>query len=357
MTEPVGAATGGPALLDLGVMEGPALLFGGAYSNLHATQAMLAVARDTLHIPASRTIHTGDVVAYCAQPRETAELLRASGVVCLMGNCEESVGVGKNDCGCGFPEDSTCNAYSVNWYAHVMKELQGHASLAAWMGALPRRIEFVLSGRRLAVVHGSPRGISEFVWPSTSDAELRDCFAKLPEGIDGVISGHSGIPYARLVPWTNGTRTLQKLWLNAGVIGVPANDGTPRVWYAVLTPVGNGGIEVSLRALAYDVQAAAEAIYARPQLVRGYADSLLSGVWPSHDVLPLEEQMNTGVPLEERTLLWPLEAPKGQELSCCNPAEALMARPAVAAAATAALALGLAAAWSLRARCLARAPP
>mmetsp|Transcript_115704 Transcript_115704/g.230660 ORF Transcript_115704/g.230660 Transcript_115704/m.230660 type:complete len:367 (-) Transcript_115704:81-1181(-) len=290
-----------PPCRDLGVMEGPVLVFGGAYSNLQALEAILKLAKDELHIPAERIIHTGDVVAYCAQPRQTTECLRVSGVHCLMGNCEESIGAAKTDCGCGFPEDSACNAYSINWYDHVTKELVGRSDLATWMNEMPRRLEFTLNGRRLTVVHGSPRNISEFIWPSTPVSELQACFAVLPENIDGIINGHSGLPYARLVPC--GSR--QKMWLNAGVIGVPANDGTSRGWYALLTPTGHGGLEISIRSFEYDVQSAADAIYATPQLVRGYADSLLSGVWPSHDILPLEEQMNTGVPLQESTLLWP----------------------------------------------------
>jgi len=290
-----------PPAKDLGVMEGPVLVFGGAYSNLQALEAVLKLAKDELHIPVDRIIHTGDVVAYCAQPRETTECLRSSRVHCLMGNCEESIAQAKSDCGCGFPEDSACNAYSINWYDHVTKELQGRSDLATWMNELPRRMEFTVSGRRLTVVHGSPRNISEFIWPSTSVSELQACFAELPENIDGIVNGHSGLPYARLVP----CGSQQKVWLNAGVIGLPANDGTSRGWYALLTPKGHGGLEISTRSFEYDVQAAADAIYATPQLVRGYADSLLSGVWPSHDILPLEEQMNTGVALQDNTLFWP----------------------------------------------------
>lgn len=285
---------------DLGELQGgPVLLFGGAYSNLQALQSMLSVAKE-LGIPMERTIHTGDVVAYCAQPRETSELLLRSGVHCLMGNCEESIGQGSSDCGCGFPEDSACNAYSVNWYAHVMKEFKGHDHLPELMRQLPRRIEFSICGRRLAVVHGSPAHISKFLWPSSSDEELLEDFELLPEGIDGVVSGHSGIPFARLLP-SDGSR--DKLWLNAGVIGMPANDGTSRGWYAILTPQGCD-IEVSIHALSFDAKEAAKAIFALPSLNRGYGDALVSGVWPSHDILPLDEKMATSVAISESTVTW-----------------------------------------------------
>mmetsp|Transcript_33543 Transcript_33543/g.104194 ORF Transcript_33543/g.104194 Transcript_33543/m.104194 type:complete len:358 (+) Transcript_33543:74-1147(+) len=349
MAEAGGAANEG--VLDLGILDGPVLLFGGAYSNLQALQAMLAVARDELHIPPERMIHTGDSVAYCAQPRETVELLVSSGARCLMGNCEESIGFGRLDCGCGFPEDSACNAYSVNWYAHVMRQLQGHEHLKTWMASLPRRIEFVLAGRRFVVVHGSPRNISEFLWPSTPDSELQAGLSDLPSGVDGVVSGHSGIPFARLVPPPAGGRGgRRRFWLNAGVIGMPANDGTSRGWYAVLVPDGAGGLEASIRALEYKAQQAADAIYAEQALVRGYADSLLSGVWPSHDVLPVEEQMATGVALLESSVAWPAETDRPAASSAAAGGYWPRGAAAVAAVAAALLAASLAASWWLRGR-------
>jgi len=285
---------------DLGVLEGPVLVFGGAYSNLQALESMLAEVK-RLGIPASNVIHTGDVVAYCAQPRETSELLKASGVECLMGNCEESIGQGALDCGCGFPEDSKCEEYSVNWYAHVTEEIKNDAHLKTWMGELPRRIEFEVGGKRMAVVHGSPRRIAEFVWASMSDQEFNDLMKPLPKHIDGVIGGHSGIPFTRFVPSPEGK---ERMWLNAGVIGMPANDSTKRGWYAILTPEASGNVEVSIKALDYDADGAAAAIFARENLVRGYADALTSGIWPSHDVLPVQEQMETGIPLDEKKVVW-----------------------------------------------------
>lgn len=209
-----------------------------------------------------------------------------------------------------FPEDSMCHAYSINWYEHVMKELQGTSDLKQWMAQLPRRIEFSFCGRRFAVVHGSPAHIAKFVWPSTSDDELAADIELLPDYIDGVISGHSGIPFARFVPMK---RSSPKLWLNAGVIGMPANDGTSRGWFAILTPRGND-IEVSIKALDLEAKEAADAIYATNFLNRGYADALLSGTWPSHDILPLEEQMSTNVPLSESSCIWKA-SPRAQRLS------------------------------------------
>src|SRR5262249_49677416 len=64
---------------DLGVLDGPVLVFGGPYSNLEAAQAIRAEAA-RLGIPRERTICTGDIVAYCADPGATVALIRDWGI-------------------------------------------------------------------------------------------------------------------------------------------------------------------------------------------------------------------------------------------------------------------------------------
>ena len=60
---------------DIGELVGPVLLFGGPYSNVQATHALLERARSLNATP----ICTGDVVAYCARPVETIAAIRAAG--------------------------------------------------------------------------------------------------------------------------------------------------------------------------------------------------------------------------------------------------------------------------------------
>ena len=64
--------------------DGPVLLFGGCYSNLEATNALLAEA-SRLGIPPGRIVCTGDVVAYCADAVATAQSIRAAGIHVVMG--------------------------------------------------------------------------------------------------------------------------------------------------------------------------------------------------------------------------------------------------------------------------------
>src|SRR5918912_1262126 len=90
------------------VMDGPVLVFGGPYSNLQATAAVLAEA-GRRGIPPERIVCTGDVVAYGAAARETVALVRRAGIRVVRGNCEESLGQSGPDCGCGFAPGSACD--------------------------------------------------------------------------------------------------------------------------------------------------------------------------------------------------------------------------------------------------------
>jgi hypothetical protein len=272
--------TEGLSQIDIGRIDEPFLVFGGPYSNRQATEALIAEAR-RLGIPPERCLCTGDVVAYCAEPAETVALIRDWGCAVVMGNCEESLGSGAADCGCGFEEGSACDLLSAQWYAYSMRHLDDDAR--AWMAARPRRIGFEWAGRGGAAIHGAWAGgfdsISRFVFASQPDTVFDQEFDAL--GVEVVLAGHCGLPFA----WSVGSR----LWLNAGVIGMPANDGSPETWYMLLQPDGT----YSFHSLRYDHAAAARAMR-RAGLAEGYALGLETGLWPSLDVLPEAERRATG---------------------------------------------------------------
>lgn len=264
--------------VDLGEISGPLLVFGGPYSNLQATEALLAEAR-RLGIPPGNMLCTGDLVAYCGDPERTVALIREAGMPIVMGNCEEQLGSGAEDCGCGYAEGSTCDLLAVQWYRHASDRLD--AATKAWMASLPRRITLTLrpseggEGVRLTAVHGAVDSINRFIFPATPAAEKARQHALV--GGDGVIAGHSGLPFSEVLPGG-------MLWHNAGVIGLPANDGTPRGWFSLLRP-GARGLVVEHRALTYDHVSAAAAIRFAG-LPETYAEALETGLWPSDDFMP-----------------------------------------------------------------------
>jgi predicted phosphodiesterase/uncharacterized Fe-S cluster-containing radical SAM superfamily protein len=275
-------------------MDGPVLVFGGPYSNLEATQAVLAEAQRR-GIPARRIVCTGDIVAYGADAQPTLALLREAGIQAIMGNCEESLARGAGDCGCGYAEGSACERLAVEWYAHAQRCLA--PADRAWMAALPRRLDIELAGRRLAVVHGSARQINRFIFASTPAAVKREELAAAR--CDGIIAGHCGIPFSETIDG--------KLWHNAGAIGMPANDGTPRGWFSILAS-GEDGIVVEHHALAYNHRAAATKMHAAC-LPEGYAAALETGLWPSCDVLPARELAMRGIALATGRVTWRASAP------------------------------------------------
>jgi predicted phosphodiesterase len=276
-------------VLDLGRIDQPVLIFGGPYSNIQATAALFKQALH-LNIPPERMICTGDVVAYCAAPAETGKRIQDSGVHVVQGNCEISLGAEADNCGCGFEEGSTCDRLSTQWFDYARQHLDADA--ANWMAALPDQIRFEMSGRTLAVVHGAPSLVNRFVFPSTPAADKLSEIALT--GCDGVICGHSGLPFTEEVDGM--------LWHNAGVIGLPANDGTRRTWFSMITPEDDA-LRIEHLPLDYDAKVAFTDMKQRG-LPREYAETLLSGLWDNCDILPDEETARQGQALDFEPLYW-----------------------------------------------------
>ena len=272
-----------PETRDIGAFDAPVLISGGVCSNLEALTAFLD-ATGRAGIPPARIVHTGDVVAYGADPAGAAERLRQSGMHAIQGNVEESLARGRPECGCGFDPGSPCDTLSADWYGYADARIG--AGLRAWMGGLPHQLVFTMAGRRIRVVHGGVTEISRFLYPSTPDHAFEAEFAAASADI--VIAGHGSIPFTK--------RLGARIWHNSGALGLPANDGTPRVWYSRLEPDGDG-VRFTHIPLAYD-HATARRKMLDAGLPRGYADALSTGLWPSLDVLPAAEQKRTGQPLE-----------------------------------------------------------
>ena len=165
------------------------------------------------------------------------------------------------------------------------------------MQGLPRQIRFDLQGRRFAAIHGGVDNISEYVFASTDTALKERNFDRLEKAgaVDAVIGGHSGLAFTQFLG--------PRLWHNPGAIGMPANDATPRGWFSILRPNG-GGIDITLKPLDYDFQAAAKALRAvNPDLP--YEQALICGLWPNMAVLGYEERKLKGQALNAETVHWP----------------------------------------------------
>ena len=275
--------------VNLGVIEEPCLIFGGAYSNLQATQAVFEAA-ERMHIPGQRIICTGDIVAYCGDPHATVDLVRKKNIHTIMGNCEQSLAANSQDCGCGYESGSSCDLLSVQWYQYASTQLDQDSK--NWMGKLAQSITFEMAGRTLSVVHGAVSSINQFIFPSTPKKTKQHELDL--SGADGIICGHSGIPFSQIID--------QRLWHNAGVIGMPANDGSQRIWYSVLTPKDNQ-IEVAHHPLDYDFEAAFKSMN-RNNLPEEYAKTLRTGLWDSDSIMPAQDRQLRDKAITPQRLVW-----------------------------------------------------
>ncbi len=260
--------------VDLGGIDGPILIFGGAYSNLQATQALIEAAHGH-GIPAERCIFTGDSIAYCGNPSETLNLLRDFGCPIIKGNCENELALGSVTCGCGFEAGSTCDLLSRGWYAYANQQV--NADQRQFMGALPDQLIFKHHGKRHIVLHGGYSDVSQFLFPTTSEDKFTNVINEVEFDLgafDVIVAGHSGIPFHKVL---NGV-----LWLNSGAIGMPAHNGTPTTSYGVL----DGG-KFTIHDLSYDHQTAQHAMI-NAGLDQGYHTALETGYWPSEEVLPMD---------------------------------------------------------------------
>ncbi len=268
---------------ELGVLTGPLLIFGGPYSNLQATRALRREA-ERLGLAPQQVICTGDVLAYCGQPRETLALIRDWGIAVVQGNCEAALAAAAPDCGCGFDAGSACSLLSVAWYRYCLQQVDD--ADRRWMAALPEQIRFSFAGRRVLCVHGDTEQQNRFVFASSCAEDKQRQL--LQSEADLILAGHSGIPFGQC--WGN------RGWLNAGVIGMPANDGTAEGWYMLLEAEADR-IRARWQRLHYDVPPAQQAMRAAG-LPAAYREALARGCWPSVDVLPQVEKAQTGQRLE-----------------------------------------------------------
>lgn len=269
-----------PGTQQLGTLSGKLLVFGGPYSNFQALSELQKIA-EQLDIAPQNIICTGDVVGYCAQPEESVRLVKDWDIHCISGNVEQNIVRGENDCGCNYTEGGRCDMFSRTWFPFAVRSLS--ADSVRWMADLPQHLHFSYAGKSVAVVHGSPAHVSEFVFKSTPWATKEKNFEATLSKV--ILAGHAGLPFADVHE--------NYYWLNAGVIGMPANDGTPRVWYLLLDDA-EGTFSYSFESFTYDNVLANQLMQAN-ELPDAYAKTLLTGIWDNCEILPEEEKALQGV--------------------------------------------------------------
>ncbi|MFK7832025.1 MAG: metallophosphoesterase [Winogradskyella sp.] len=264
---------------NIGKLTGKVLLFGGVYSNLQALEALIAIATSE-GIPAENCICTGDIIGYCAQPEETLQTFKNWNPKSIIGNVELQLRDNADDCGCDFREGSRCDNFSQQWYPYAKSKLSQDS--LNYLQTLPDHIKFTFGGKAIAVVHGSYLGISEFVFKSTHWNIKQPNFDALQSEV--IIAGHCGLPFYH--------ENEDQLWLNSGVIGMPANDGNTDVWYAILNDASDT-FNFEFRTLSYNHKETHQ-LMQNGLLPESYAKTIVSGLWDNMEILPETEQKLQG---------------------------------------------------------------
>ena len=228
-------------------------IFSDIHANLPALESVLG------HVQAQRSDAVyclGDLVGYATFPNEVTERIRAERIPTIMGNYDDGVGFERDDCGCAYREEDEKRRgdQSLAWTkAHVTAENK------AFLRTLQREIRFDADGKRVLLVHGSPRKINEYLFEDRPVSSFQRLASS--SNADIILYGHTHRPYTKLVN--------EVLFVNVGSVGKP-KDGDWRACYAILDTAAS---KVQFVRVEYELQRATEAIR-RSELPREFATDL-----------------------------------------------------------------------------------
>lgn len=220
----------------------------GILSDIHGNLPALAAVLD--HIKSSQVdalYCLGDLVGYAAFPNEVVERIRTEGIPTIMGNYDDGVGFERDDCGCAYtdPVEKQLGDESLAWTkAAVTTENK------AFLRTLAREIRFEADGKRVLLVHGSPRRTNEYLFENRPISSFQRLAAASEADI--IVFGHTHRPYTKLVDGV--------LFVNAGSVGKP-KDGDWRACYLIVEP-GHSTEPARFFRVPYDVASTAAAIRA-----------------------------------------------------------------------------------------------
>lgn len=200
----------------------------------------------------------GDLVGYAPFPNETIDRIRREAIPTIMGNYDDGVGFDRDECGCAYvqEDDRRRGDQSLRWTrAHVTPENK------AFLRELRQDIRLTVHGKRVLLVHGSPRKMNEYLFEDRPIATFQRIAAA--SAADAIVFGHTHKPYERTV---DGVR-----FINAGSVGKP-KDGDWRACYLML----DDDLGAEFVRVPYDLERVTSAIRAS-DLPHDFAADLESG--------------------------------------------------------------------------------
>jgi len=199
------------------------------HSNLHALEAVLG---EIGKVGADMLVCAGDVVGYGAYPNECCEIVKARASNVVKGNHDYAV-LEKDPSG-----TNPYAARAILWTAgEINKDSRDY------LGSLSSESKFSFGAMTIAMFHGSPTSIEEYIFEYDADDSLFESV-----DADVLILGHTHMPCVK--------RLRRGLFINPGAVGQP-RDGEWRASFAVLDTETK---ECAVKRVPYDLHSAAEAI-------------------------------------------------------------------------------------------------
>jgi putative phosphoesterase len=212
-------------------------------TDIHANLAALQAALDWVDDQAIDKVYCGgDLVGYGPRPNEVCEEIAARGIPTIYGNYDWAIARDEEDCRCAYVDrhDREIGQLSVDWTL-----AQTNRQSKDFMRELPFDRRFELGGKRVRLVHGSPREVNEYLFEDKPAKTFERIAASAD--CDVLVFGHTH------KPWVREYRGV--LFVNCGSVGKP-KDADPRVGFVVLSS-SSGGIYAEIVRVAYDAESVA----------------------------------------------------------------------------------------------------
>ena len=214
-------------------------LIADVHGNVQALKAVLTVLEQD---GAEFVICAGDLVAYGANPSQVIKILRDRAIPCVAGNYDFAVAHDLETASRipSSPTNEPLKRAALEW-------ARGHTSGGdkRFLGSLPWRMDFVLDGLHIGMVHAGLEYLDAMYTPNEPEA-MYALYNRVRT--DVVVMGHSHLSFTY--------RASAGLMVNPGSVGRSLN-GDTRAAYAVLD---TKTLEVAHRRVRYDLRGAVRAI-------------------------------------------------------------------------------------------------
>ena len=215
----------------------------GVITDIHANLPALEASLDWIGTDGIDRVYCGgDLVGYGPRPNEVCSLISSREIPTIYGNYDWAIARDEEDCGCAYVDkhDREIGQLSVDWTLEYTDRRSKD-----FMRALPFDLRFELAGKRVRLVHGSPRKVNEYLF----EDKPAKTFERIAAGADCdvLVFGHTHKPWVREYGGV--------LFVNCGSVGKP-KDSDPRAGFAVLGS-GGDGVQVEIVRVDYPAEAVA----------------------------------------------------------------------------------------------------